>query len=46
MDTFKRLFGTQWPPIRWLRNSGLNFTNRLGPIKQAIMRRAMGESLF
>lgn len=46
MDTFKRLFGTQWPPIRWLRNSGLNLTNRLGPIKQAIMRRAMGESLF
>jgi len=46
MDTFKRLFGTQWPPLRWLRNSGLNLTNRLGPIKQAIMRRAMGDSLF
>lgn len=42
MDTFKRLFGSQWGPLRWLRNSGLNLTNRLGPIKQIIMRQAMG----
>ncbi len=46
MDSFKRLFGSQWGPLRWLRNTGLSLTNRLGPIKQAIMRRAMGQSLF
>lgn len=46
MDVFKRLFGSQWAPLRWLRNSGLNLTNRLGPIKQAIMRQAMGQSFL
>lgn len=46
MDSFKRLFGSQWPPLRWLRNTGLNLTNRLGPIKHLIMRKAMGQSLF
>ncbi|MGD8407314.1 MAG: UbiH/UbiF/VisC/COQ6 family ubiquinone biosynthesis hydroxylase [Thiohalophilus sp.] len=44
MDVFKRLFGSQWEPLRWLRNNGLNLTNRLGPIKHAIMRQAMGQS--
>ncbi|TDY04292.1 UbiH/UbiF/VisC/COQ6 family ubiquinone biosynthesis hydroxylase [Thiohalophilus thiocyanatoxydans] len=42
MDSFKRLFGSQWGPLRWLRNTGLNLTDRLGPLKQIIMRQAMG----
>ncbi|MDZ7661984.1 UbiH/UbiF/VisC/COQ6 family ubiquinone biosynthesis hydroxylase [Thiohalophilus sp.] len=42
MDGFKRLFGSQWGPLRWLRNSGLNLTNRLAPIKKIIMQQAMG----
>jgi len=46
MDGFKRLFGSQWGPLRWLRNSGLNLTNRLGPIKKIIMQQAMGGSNF
>ena len=45
MDGFKRLFGSQWGPLRWLRNTGLNLTNRLGPIKKIIMRQAMGRPL-
>ena len=46
MDAFKRLFGSQWAPLRWLRNNGLNLTNRLGPVKHAIMRQAMGQSFL
>ncbi|MDR9435889.1 MAG: UbiH/UbiF/VisC/COQ6 family ubiquinone biosynthesis hydroxylase [Thiohalophilus sp.] len=45
MDGFKRLFGSQWGPLRWLRNSGLNLTNRLAPIKKIIMQQAMGRPL-
>ncbi|MFO8023812.1 UbiH/UbiF/VisC/COQ6 family ubiquinone biosynthesis hydroxylase [Thiohalophilus sp.] len=46
MDGFNRLFGSQWRPLRWLRNSGLNLTNRLAPIKKIIMQQAMGERKF
>jgi len=46
MDGFKRLFGSQWGPLRWLRNSGLNLTNRLASIKKIIMQQAMGGSNF
>lgn len=42
MDGFKHLFGNQLPPLPWLRNTGLNITNALPPVKRLIMRRAMG----
>lgn len=39
---FKYLFGNDWGPVAGLRSMGLAVTNRLGPIKHAIMRRAAG----
>lgn len=42
MDGFKRLFGSRGAPLRWLRNTGLKLTNASGPVKDLIMRRALG----
>ncbi|MFZ1643391.1 MAG: UbiH/UbiF/VisC/COQ6 family ubiquinone biosynthesis hydroxylase [Candidatus Contendobacter sp.] len=42
MDGFKRLFGASLPPVRLLRNVGLNLTDAAGPLKNLIARRAMG----
>ncbi|MEP5765747.1 MAG: UbiH/UbiF/VisC/COQ6 family ubiquinone biosynthesis hydroxylase [Halieaceae bacterium] len=42
MDGFKRLFGQQQLPLRWLRNSGMNLVARSGPLKHQLMRHAMG----
>lgn len=42
MDAFKRCFGTRAAPVTWLRNLGLSLTNRADPVKDFIMRRAMG----
>ena len=42
MDGFKRLFGTTWSPLRFARNAGLTLTDKLQPVKNLIMRRAMG----
>ncbi len=42
MDGFKRLFGSEWWPLRGARNAGLTLTNRLSPAKQLIMAQAMG----
>lgn len=42
MDSLKRLYGSDVPALRWLRNTGMNITNRLGPIKNLIVRSAMG----
>ena len=42
MDGFKRLFGNSLPPVRLLRNLGLNLTDAAGPLKNALARRAMG----
>jgi 2-octaprenylphenol hydroxylase len=42
MDGFKRLFEEQALPLRWLRNAGMRGVGRLGPIKQQLMRHAMG----
>jgi 2-octaprenylphenol hydroxylase len=42
MDGFKRLFGHSLPPVRLLRNIGLNLTDAAGPLKTLIARRAMG----
>jgi 2-octaprenylphenol hydroxylase len=42
LDSFKRLFGSSLPPVRWLRNLGLNLTDAAEPIKNLIASRAMG----
>lgn len=42
MDGFKRLFGSTQPIMKWLRNTGLQLTNRTRPLKNMIMRQAMG----
>ena len=42
MEGFNRLFGNSLPPVRLLRNLGLNLTDAAGPLKNAMARRAMG----
>jgi len=42
MDGFKQLFGRGPLPLRVLRGIGMRLANRAGPVKQEIMRRAMG----
>ena len=42
MDGFKRLFAERSLPVRWLRNAGMRGVGRIAPIKQQLMRRAMG----
>jgi len=42
MDGFKRLFGSTQPLMKWLRNTGLHLTNSTSPLKNMIMRQAMG----
>lgn len=44
MDSFKRLFGNNLAPLRLLRNAGLNLTNAATPVKNLIVRHAMGLS--
>lgn len=39
---FRYLFGNDWPVVSQLRGLGLSLTDRLEPIKHAIMRRASG----
>jgi 2-octaprenylphenol hydroxylase len=42
MEGFKRIFEEQPLPVRLLRNDGMRAVNRLGPIKNLIVRQAMG----
>lgn len=42
MDGFKRLFEQQSLPLRWLRNAGMRRIDTLPPLKQKLMRNAMG----
>jgi len=42
MDGFKHLFGSSQLPLCWLRNSGLSLVDKAGPVKNLIMRAAMG----
>jgi 2-octaprenylphenol hydroxylase len=42
MDGFKRLFEQDALPIRWLRNAGMRGVGRIAPLKQRLMRHAMG----
>lgn len=43
MDGFKRLFSSDHPALAWLRDAGLNVTDRCTPLKNFIMRSALGE---
>lgn len=42
MDGFKRLFSNEQPLLKMMRNIGLNLTDHAGPIKNQIIRQAMG----
>jgi 2-octaprenylphenol hydroxylase len=42
MDGFKHLFAQRSLPVRWLRNAGMRSVARFAPIKQQLMRHAMG----
>jgi 2-octaprenylphenol hydroxylase len=42
MDGFKGLFGSDAPPLRWLRNEGLRRVDAMAPLKRRIIRHAMG----
>jgi len=42
MDGFKHLFGSRIAPLRWARNLGLNLVDAAPPLKNQIMRAAMG----
>ncbi len=42
MDGFKKLFGSEALPLKWLRNEGLTITDKLPLLKNQIMLHAMG----
>lgn len=42
MDGFKHLFGSRLPPLAWARGAGLGLTDAAPPLKNLIMRYAMG----
>ena len=42
MEGFKRLFAQQDLTIRWLRNIGMGAADKMAPIKNRMMRKAMG----
>ena len=42
MDGFKRLFEQQALPLRWLRNAGMRGVGQIAPLKQRLMRQALG----
>ncbi len=44
MDGFKHLFGSSLPPLKLARNLGLNLVNNAGPVKELIVKHAMGLS--
>lgn len=46
MDSLKRLFGTEHPAVKWLRNFGLSLTDKLTPVKNHLVRSAMGLNEF
>lgn len=41
-DAMQRLFASRRAPVQRLRNAGLALTDALGPVKEALMRRAAG----
>ncbi|MDD2814897.1 MAG: UbiH/UbiF/VisC/COQ6 family ubiquinone biosynthesis hydroxylase [Thiotrichaceae bacterium] len=42
MSGFKHLFGSRLPVVQWARNFGLQLTDAATPVKQMVMRHAMG----
>lgn len=42
MEGFKRLFAQQDLSVRWLRNIGMNAADKMTPIKNQMIRKAMG----
>ncbi len=42
VETFKRLFGSRKLPMIWLRNEGMRRVSSITPLKQRIVRHAMG----
>lgn len=42
MEGFKRLFASDELPLRWLRNTGMRWLDRLGPVKNRLAAEAMG----
>jgi len=42
MSGFKNLFSNEQTEISFMRNAGLNLVNKLGPIKNKLMRHALG----
>ncbi|MCX2980076.1 2-octaprenyl-3-methyl-6-methoxy-1,4-benzoquinol hydroxylase [Halieaceae bacterium IMCC14734] len=42
MDGFKHVFEQQALPLRWLRNTGMRLVGQAVPLKQQLMRHAMG----
>jgi 2-octaprenylphenol hydroxylase len=42
MDAFKRVFSNDILPLRLLRNAGLGLADRITPLKELFMRRALG----
>ena len=43
LDALKILFGTQTPPVQWLRNTGMDLFDSLPPVKRMIIRQAGGQ---
>ncbi|WP_293643866.1 UbiH/UbiF/VisC/COQ6 family ubiquinone biosynthesis hydroxylase [Thiolapillus sp.] len=42
MDVFKRVFSNDLPPLKIIRNLGMGVTERLLPVKNLLIRNAMG----
>ena len=42
MDGFKRRFEQESLPLRWRRNTGMRTVDQVLPLKQRLMRHAMG----
>jgi len=42
MSGFKNLFSNEQAGLSLIRNSGLNIVNSLGPVKNKLMRHALG----
>jgi len=42
IDSLKRMFDSRFLPVTFARNVGLHFTNSITPLKQGIIKQAMG----
>jgi 2-polyprenylphenol 6-hydroxylase len=42
VNSLARLFGAQDPAVRWVRNRGLDWVQAIPPLKNLLIRRAMG----